>query len=255
MKLFTNRRRLGEPERGGIMDELERVFRRARAFPLAAPFLLLVGFGVGEVTKRSLSLPDAAIAESSLTAMPRVRLEALSLQLHNIRADGAKTVEYVKMYREHILPVEKVLQNRGVPRTIARQISWPLVEQSYDKGLDPAMVVSILLVESDGIPTARSSVGARGLMQVMPGWAGRWEGCGRDLYNVKDNLCNGTSILKWYLDVHRDERKALLGYNGCVNGTNTPNCHIYPNKIWTLREQIARELGRERARARARTGD
>ena len=107
--------------------ELERVFRRARAFPLAAPFLLLVGFGAGEVAKRSLTLPDAAIAESSITAMPRVRLEALSNQLHSMHDDGAKTVEYVKMYREHIQPVELVLQRRGVPSSIARQISWPLV--------------------------------------------------------------------------------------------------------------------------------
>ena len=110
-----------------MLEELERVVRRARAFPLAAPFLLLVGFGAGEITKRALTLPDTAVAEASITAMPRVRLEALSNQLHSMHDDGAKTVEYVQMYREHVQPVERVLQRRGVPSTIARQISWPLV--------------------------------------------------------------------------------------------------------------------------------
>ncbi len=255
MKLFKTRRQPDEPQRIGMLEELERVMRRARALPLAAPFLLLVGFGAGEVTKRALTVPESAVAEASISMMPRMHLEALSSKLHTIRDDGARTVEYVKMYREHIQPVERVLNRHGVSRKIARQISWPLVEQSYTKGLDPAMVVSILLIESDGIPTARSSVGARGLMQVMPAWAGRWRGCGRDLFDVEDNLCNGTSILAWYLQRHGDERSALLGYNGCVNGTNTPNCHIYPNKIWTLREQIKREIGRERAKVRSRAGD
>jgi hypothetical protein len=92
-------------------------------------------------------------------------------------------------------------------------------------------------------------------MQVMPGWAGQWRECGRDLYDVEDNLCNGTSILQWYLRRHGDERRALLGYNGCVRGTNTPNCFIYPNKIWTLRDQIKREMDRERAKAMRKSGD
>ncbi|HUP90337.1 MAG TPA: lytic transglycosylase domain-containing protein, partial [Longimicrobiales bacterium] len=139
-------------------------------------------------------------------------------------------------------PVEKVLRHHGVGNTIARRISWPLVEESYRRGVDPATVTAILLVESEGNPTARSSVGARGLMQVMPLWAGQWRGCGRDLYNIKENICNGTSILAWYLERHGDERSALLGYNGCVRGTNTPNCHRYPDKIWNLRQQIKREL-------------
>jgi hypothetical protein len=58
--------------------------------------------------------------------------------------------------------------------------------------------MSIMLIESEGKPTARSFVGAAGLMQVMPFWAGRWRGCGKDLYDIETNLCNGTSILAWY---------------------------------------------------------
>jgi soluble lytic murein transglycosylase-like protein len=106
-------------------------------------------------------------------------------------------------------------------------------------------------VESNARPNATSSVGARGLMQVMPAWAGFWRGCGRDLYDVESNLCNGTRILAWYLNRHGgDEHRALLGYNGCVTGSNTPNCRTYPEKVQRLRRQIAAELAVHRGEAR-----
>jgi soluble lytic murein transglycosylase-like protein len=181
----------------------------------------------------------------------RVELDALSSQMQRMRAmltKGEHTVDVVERYRADVEPVERVLLARGLSSRVAREISWPLVRESQSKGIDPATVVAILMVESGGKRTARSSVGARGLMQVMPIWAGRWRSCGRDLYDVEDNLCTGTSVLRWYLQQHGTERKALLGYNGCVTGSNTPNCTTYPEKVWRLREQIRRELSRERER-------
>lgn len=238
------------------MEELERIIGRARVLPLAIPLLILVGFAAGQITKRVLTVPDdEPVWALDGTEMPRKHLEVLSTRMHDMHKDGARTVEYVKLYREHVEPIERVLRRRGVSRAAARRISWPLVEQSYTKGLDPATVVSIMLMESGGKPTARSSVGARGLMQVMPLWAGRWRDCGRDLFDVEDNLCNGTSILAWYLQRHGSERQALLGYNGCVRGANTPNCFSYPEKVWRLREQIKLEITRERARINGKAGD
>jgi soluble lytic murein transglycosylase-like protein len=109
-----------------------------------------------------------------------------------------------------------------------------------------------MIIESNGRPNATSSVGARGLMQVMPAWSGHWRDCGRNLYEIEANLCAGTNILAWYLRRHGgDERRALLGYNGCVTGSNTPNCHTYPDKIAAMRRQVEREL--EKARARTKT--
>jgi hypothetical protein len=255
MKSFFTGRRPDQSERVSMLEDLERLARRLRALPLVAPFLLLVGFGAGEVAKRALKMPDEAVSETSVSAFPRLHLDALDRRVLSVRDDGDSTVKIMRKYRQEIEPVEKVLRNHGVSRSNARKISWPLVEHSDTKGLDQATVISILLVESGGKPNARSSVGARGLMQVMPAWAGRWRGCGADLYDVEDNLCNGTSILQWYLRQHGDERRALLGYNGCVRGTNTPNCFIYPNKIWTLRDQIKREIDRERARIQRKSGD
>ena len=246
-----------EPRHGlGMMEELELIWSRVRTLALGAPILLLVGFSAGEVANRILELPSGAAARLSTEKDPDIHYEQLSNRMQTISAEGSKTVEYVTMYREHVEPVEKVLRRRGLSDARARKISWPLVQQSYRVGVDPATTAAILLVESEGNPNARSSVGARGLMQVMPLWAGQWRKCGSDLYDIEDNICNGTSILAWYLSHRGDERSALLGYNGCVRGTNTPNCHTYPNKIWRLRQQIKKEIDSNRPKpVRVSSGD
>lgn len=225
------------------------MWRRVRALAHVAPVLLVVGFSVGEIANRVLDVPDdKAVRLSSGKDVEVDRLDAMSGLMERIRGEGQKTVSYVSLYRDHVEPVEKVLRRHGVPSGNARKISWPLVEESYARNLDPATVMSIMLIESEGKPTARSFVGAAGLMQVMPFWAGKWRGCGRDLYDIEANLCNGTSILAWYFRNFDGERKALLGYNGCVRGTNTPRCHTYPDKVARLRERIRRELDAARPR-------
>ena len=231
------------PVRTGFAEELERWKRRARALPLAAPILLVVGFSAGNLTNRAIALPEGTeLREPTAEYVPRVRLDALSQTLSDLRQDGEQTVKYVSRYQDDVAPVEQVLRRRGVPRATARRVAWPLVENADKHNLETATVVSIMLMESGGKPTARSNVGAAGLMQVMPFWAGKWRGCGTDLYDVEDNLCNGTNILAMYLRQKGDERSALLGYNGCVRGTNTPNCHTYPDKFTRLKSQVEREM-------------
>jgi hypothetical protein len=226
-----------------MIEELEQSWRRFRALAHIAPVLLLVGFGAGSVANRLLEVPEnRSVRISTEKEVPRVHIEALAGTMQRVRGEGAKTVTYVSLYREHVKPVEMVLRRHGISWVVARKISWPLVEESYRRNLDPATVISIMLIESEGKPTARSFVGARGLMQVMPFWAGHWRGCGKDLYDIETNLCNGTSILAWYFRNFDGERKALLGYNGCVRGTNTPRCFTYPDKVARLRDKIRREL-------------
>ena len=254
--MFRSRRPVDRGERTGIVEDLEKLFKRFRALPLAAPILLMVGFGAGEITKRDLKTAEnQPVHRTTERSVATVHLDALTATFKAMRDAGNRTVEEVSFYKTQVEPVEKVLRRRGLSRSMAKQIARPLVEEADNKNVDPALVVAVLMVESGGKATARSSVGARGLMQVMPGWVGTWRNCGRDLYDIKDNLCNGTSILAWYIQQHGTEREALLGYNGCVRGTNTPNCHTYPDKIWRLREQIRRDLDREKAGLRIKAGD
>ncbi|HUF11641.1 MAG TPA: lytic transglycosylase domain-containing protein [Longimicrobiales bacterium] len=226
------------------MAEIERMLKRLKLAPLLLPVLLFVGAGVGRLTSDSLEVPEGRSVRMS-DAPSRIQLDVLSRFLDNMvsaRTEGTETEEYIALYQDHVAPVERSLIKRRVPPEDARRMAWAIVENSRERELDPATVLAVLLIESVGDPNATSFVGARGLMQVMPMHAGRWRGCGMDMYDIEENICYGTSILAWYLRIMRgDERRALLGYNGCVRGTNTRDCFRYPDKVDRIRSGILAE--------------
>ena len=79
-------------------------------------------------------------------------------------------------------------------------------------GLDPALVKSVVLVESDGNPRAVSPKGAAGCMQLMPGTA-RDLGV-RNRFDPWQNIAAGTQYLAGLLDrFNGDMVLALAGYN------------------------------------------
>ena len=225
-----------------MVESLERLLRRLVVLPIMIPVLLFGGWGLGKVTLRGIALPPGApIRIASAASTPAAQLESLSAFMAEMREEGADTEAWLLLYNNHVRPVEQSMADWGVDDALARQVAWPLVENAYERGLDPATVVAIILVESSGRPDAISNVGARGLMQIMPLHLGHW-GCGTDLHDIESNLCYGTSILEWNLDrFGGNERRALLAYNGCVRGTNTPGCHSYPDKVFRLRERFRDE--------------
>ena len=141
---------------------------------------------------------------------------------------------------EQAFRIGEVLNQYTHDRTLAFRIADAIVEQGEKEKIDPALLVGVLLTEdADLNPRARSSVGARGLMQVMPLHSGKW-GCGStDLFDVESNICHGVQILKQAIADAPSIRVALLRYNGCVRGRNTPNCHAYSSKVLKGADQTA----------------
>ncbi len=144
----------------------------------------------------------------------------------------AAVVEAPASFAQQALRVAAVLKQYTKDPKAANRIAGAIVEEGARRNLDPALLVGVLLTEDVTLDTtARSSVGARGLMQVMPGHAGKW-GCGsRNLLSIESNICHGASILADNMKSSPNTRVALLKYNGCVHGSNTPNCHSYPDKV------------------------
>lgn len=130
--------------------------------------------------------------------------------------------------------------------------AWSLadvaVSEAYRRRLPPALVLGVMLTENDELKsTARSRVGAVGLMQIH---ARSWRSAlgrmfGTNLRNDTTNLRYGVYILSYMArraaekattDSSVDSsfasdsswRTALLHYNGCVRGTNTRDCRSYP---------------------------
>jgi hypothetical protein len=130
----------------------------------------------------------------------------------------------------------------------ADSISYYAVRESYRYGIPPAVVFGVMLTENAlFVSSAMSNVGAVGLMQVYPKiWLKELRGkFGSDLAADSTNLKYGIYILSHYIKHSSDSgsvsagelSKGLLRYNGCVRGTNTPNCRTYPAKVKTYVEK------------------
>ena len=87
-----------------------------------------------------------------------------------------------------------------------------IYREALKNDLRPEFVAAIVQAESQFKPNARSPVGARGLMQLMPK-TGKWMGA-RDLNNPTQNVQAGTKYLK-YLNERFDgnETKIIAAYN------------------------------------------
>ena len=124
------------------------------------------------------------------------------------------------------------------------------VREAYQRRVPPALVFGVMMVENPALKsTARSSVGAVGLMQIYPR---AWKDAlsrhfGSDLRDDRTNLRYGVFILShlvyksdmWGNNPDSTLRKGLLRYNGCVRGTNTKNCHRYPDVVRSRIERMA----------------
>jgi soluble lytic murein transglycosylase-like protein len=130
-----------------------------------------------------------------------------------------------------------VLSRRTSDRSIVNRIAAALVKEGRRRHIGRPLLLGVLLTENPLLdPRATSFVGARGLMQVMPFHAGKW-GCGSsDLFDVESNICHGVAVLADNLANSRSLPQALLGYNGCVRGTNTPDCWKYPRSVYRRAE-------------------
>jgi soluble lytic murein transglycosylase-like protein len=93
----------------------------------------------------------------------------------------------------------------------------PYGELIYEKAkkydVDPALVAAVIEQESRFKPRAKSHVGARGLMQLMPR-TGRWMGA-RDLYDPEQNIDAGVKYIKYlHQRFNGDLKKTIAAYNG-----------------------------------------
>jgi hypothetical protein len=132
----------------------------------------------------------------------------------------------------------------------ADSIAQVAVREAYHRRIPPALVLGVMLTENDVFKSrARSNVGALGLMQIMPRlWTPNLGPIlGRNLHEDETNLRYGVYILKHFakrtsdtLDAGEVTRVALLSYNGCVRGSNTPDCRAYPRKVQRHVENSAR---------------
>jgi hypothetical protein len=171
--------------------------------------------------------------------------EALAKILRHVDADGVIWFTNVPP-----TPDERGLQRNtpGAKRSnrVARVQAHPYrteVEHLARRhGLSPSLVSALMAVESDFDPTAVSSKGARGLMQLMPLITKYYR-----VYNPFDpqqNIEGGMRFLSDLLRLFDNQLPlAIAAYNGGEglvrrHGGVPPILESYVNKVLTLYEQV-----------------
>ena len=149
---------------------------------------------------------------------------------------------------------EDVMRLKQVDSARADSIAQFAVREAYVRGISPAIIFGVMLTENARfISKATSNVGAVGLMQVYPKvWLTKEMSAlfGKDIATDSTNVKYGVFILSQYFrprtksgqTTDRDWQTALLRYNGCVKGTNTPRCHTYPDKVQRFVEGSAKSI-------------
>ena len=108
--------------------------------------------------------------------------------------------------------------------------------ESRRAGLDTAMVLGLVQVESNFRKFAVSSVGARGYMHIMPFWTRVLaDGDAGKLFHMQTNLRFGCVILRHYLDRERGDLFLALGrYNGSRGRPPYPNAVFAAQRLWEM---------------------
>ena len=160
----------------------------------------------------------AAVAES---APPRPSFASTDERLAHLRWLGAASERLRRRKADHHTRVEFL------------QTVW---YESRRAGLETALVLGLIQVESGFRKYAISSAGARGYMQVMPFWA-RLIGDGDParLFHLQTNLRFGCVILRHYLQREKGDLFMALGrYNGSRGRATYPNLVFGARRQWDL---------------------
>ncbi|RJG07792.1 lytic transglycosylase domain-containing protein [Noviherbaspirillum cavernae] len=139
-------------------------------------------------------------------------------------------IKYLRWLGEMSERLKKKLPDWQVRREFL-ETAW---YESKRAGLDPALVLGLIQVESAFRKYAVSPVGAHGYMQVMPFWT-RVVGDGdrRKLFHMQTNLRYGCAILRMYIDMEAGNLYLALGrYNGSRGQPQYPNAVLDAWKRW-----------------------
>jgi soluble lytic murein transglycosylase-like protein len=140
-------------------------------------------------------------------------------------------------------PLQNYFARFSDDRVLVRRVARAVALEAKRQNVAASLIAAVVVTENTTLtPEAESSVGARGLMQVMPMHAGLLGCQSDDLQEVESNICHGTKILSRNLRATKSSVTALLRYNGCVKGTNTPDCHKYPGRVLARAGRVRQEM-------------
>lgn len=165
------------------------------------------GFTGNSVFKLSQVMPDTLVTrERTMFDQAWLALEQEAAQQPDKRAEKKRDVFFEEMHR-----INDALQREFFATSMPYGELIHEKAQKYD--VDPLLVAAVIEQESRFRRKAKSPVGARGLMQLMPR-TGRWMGA-RDLYDPEQNVDAGVKYIKYLNKRFNGNLKlTIAAYNG-----------------------------------------
>ncbi|PKO55812.1 MAG: transglycosylase, partial [Betaproteobacteria bacterium HGW-Betaproteobacteria-19] len=190
--------------------------------------IVFIGSGrVGDEPSASFTtlVTEARAAEPpSLVASPAVEEFALSREMASVR-------DWVsRRYRVSTVALEPVLRAAE--------------EAGKHVGIDPLLIVAVMAVESSFNPFAESTMGAQGLMQVIPRFHMDKIGDenGKDaLFDPELNVRVGTLVLQEGLRRYGSMQSALQYYGGALKDPEAG----YARKVMAMKQRLITAAGRK----------
>ncbi|MBI3229763.1 MAG: lytic transglycosylase domain-containing protein [Burkholderiales bacterium] len=201
---------------------------RAGVAGRVSAWLLACALGVSTLSAQAGNQKEEALADS-------VRV-ALSNAIADARPPKPKFTDINQRiaYLHWLGEMSNRLQKKIPDAVTRREFLETLWYESKRAGLDPAMVLGLVQVESGFRKYAVSIAGARGYMQVMPFWTNViGDGDRRKLFHMQTNLRYGCVILRMYSDMENGNLYLALGrFNGSRGKPEYPNAVLAAWKRW-----------------------
>ena len=197
------------------------VARAAVMFLFAASFFAAIAW-----RGRIEAPPPMAAQPAKVTAAAHARAEHATAEARDPRADAYRRLgEYLAArYR------------------ISAVVATDIVSKAHAVGrrleLDPALILAIISVESRFNPVAESTMGAKGLMQVIPRFhAEKIASVGGEhtVFELEPNITVGARILKEYMRHTGDLFDALQMY---VGASSEEDANEYSEKVARERDRL-----------------
>lgn len=195
-----------------------KILKRAYRDVFNIPLLLLIGAGLTQLQRAA---PIESHEQPNVIDFPEDNLFNTNSQKQKVRV------------------LTNFIQDKfNIPQSKANTIVAEAFRNGLKRDLQPELILAVIAVESTFREKAVSSVGARGLMQVMPSaHPKKVKSIGglRALYDPKKNISVGTHILAQYLDLSAGNiRRTLLRYNGSLRDSRSR----YPEKVMSVYNQM-----------------
>ena len=146
------------------------------------------------------------------------------------------------IYIRWLVAQSERLRKRKPDSDARREFLQTVWYEARRAGLDVALVLGLIQVESAFRKYAVSPVGARGYMQVMPFWTRVLaDGDAAKLFHMQTNLRFGCVIMRHYLDREKGDLFLALGrYNGSRGKAPYPNAVLGAKRQWEVGDAVKR---------------